>query len=301
MSQTTPQRPLVAIFWMLVTGLCFVMVTALVKYLGARMPATQSAFLRYFIGFLLLTPLFWRLRHVPVDRRLWIQFGARGVMHSLGVILWFFAMPRIPIADLTAINYLAPVYVTLGAALFLGEKLAFRRIAAVVAAVVGAVIVLRPGLREIGPGHWAMLAAALVFGGSYLLAKVTVDKAGPLMVNAMLTLLVTLALAPLPWAVWVPPTWQEIAVLCCVALFATAGHYTMTLAFAAAPVAVTQPVTFLQLIWATLLGVLVFGEALDLWVVVGGGVILGAVTFITWREAQLNRRAMTPPDTATRF
>ena len=89
--------------------------------------------------------------------------------------------------------------------------------------------------------------------------------------------------------------------LCCVALFATAGHYTMTLAFAAAPVAVTQPVTFLQLIWATLLGVLVFGEALDLWVVVGGGVILGAVTFITWREAQLNRRARTPPDTATRF
>lgn len=281
--------------------MCFVMVTALVKFMGERMPAPQSAFLRYLIGLVMLSPLIWRLRTVHIDPTLWIQFGARGILHAVGVLLWFFAMPRIPIADLTAINYLSPVYVTLGAAVFLGERLAIRRIAAVIAAVIGAAIVLRPGLREVGAGHWAMMGTALFFGASYLLAKVTVDKAGPLLVNAMLSLLVTLALAPVAWLVWVPPTWQEIAVLCCVAAFATAGHYTMTLAFAAAPIAVTQPVTFLQLVWATLLGVLVFGEPLDLWVVVGGSVILGAVTFITWREAKLNRRAVTPPDPATRF
>lgn len=301
MTQKAPDRPVVGILWMLLTGMCFVMVTALVKFLGERMPAPQSAFLRYLIGFIMLSPLFWRLRKVHLDRTLWAQFAARGAMHAVGVMLWFFAMPRIPLADLTAINYLSPVYVTLGAALFLGERLAIRRIAAVVAAVVGAVIVLRPGLREVGTGHWAMMGAALVFGGSYLLAKVTVDKVGPLMVNAMLSLLVTLALAPVAWSVWVPPTWQEIAVLCGVAVFATTGHYTMTLAFAAAPITVTQPVTFLQLLWATLLGVLVFGEPLDLWVVVGGSVILASVSFITWREAKLNRRAVTPPDAATRF
>ena len=162
--------PVAGIAWMVVTGLCFVMVTALVKYLGARMPATQSAFLRYFIGFLLLTPLFWRLRHVPVDRRLWIQFGARGVMHSLGVILWFFAMPRIPIADLTAINYLAPVYVTLGAALFLGEKLAFRRIAAVVAATARA-----EGLEVVDCGALPTPALALA---SLAAGKAAVAGAG---------------------------------------------------------------------------------------------------------------------------
>ena len=68
----------------------------------------------------------------------------------------------------------------------------------------------------------------------------------------------------------------------------------MTRAFEAAPLSVTQPVGFLQLLWATLLGWLVFGEGVDVWVVVGGGIILASVSFITWREAQLKRRAVTP-------
>jgi drug/metabolite transporter (DMT)-like permease len=95
------------------------------------------------------------------------------------------------------------------------------------------------------------------------------------------------------------PTWHEITILAGVAFFATAGHYTMTLAFAAAPVTVTQPVTFLQLIWATALGAIMFDEAIDIWVVIGGFVILGSVTFITWREAMLKRQ-ITPLSLATK-
>jgi drug/metabolite transporter (DMT)-like permease len=74
----------------------------------------------------------------------------------------------------------------------------------------------------------------------------------------------------------------------------------MTLAFAAAPLTVTQPVTFLQLVWATALGAVVFAEPNDIWVVLGGAVILGSVTFITWREAMLKRQ-ITPATPATKF
>jgi drug/metabolite transporter (DMT)-like permease len=77
-----------------------------------------------------------------------------------------------------------------------------------------------------------------------------------------------------------------------VAVFATSGHYTMTLAFQAAPVAVTQPVIFLQLVWAVLLGAMVFGEPVDIWVVSGGVVIIAAVSFIAWREAVVKRRRL---------
>ena len=73
----------------------------------------------------------------------------------------------------------------------------------------------------------------------------------------------------------------------------------MTLAFRAAPLAVTQPVTFLQLVWAVLLGALVFGEGVDLFVILGGTVIVGAVSFISWREEVLKRR-ITPPVPATK-
>ncbi|MBE1294981.1 MAG: EamA family transporter [Rhodobacteraceae bacterium] len=285
---------------MLVTGLCFVAVTALVKYLGGRIPPAQSAFLRYLLGLVFLIPMIGALRRATLTPKLWGLFAGRGALHTLGVMLWFFAMTRIPLAEVTAMNYLAPVYVTLGAAVFLGEKLAMRRIAAIAAALIGAVIILRPGFREISPGHIAMLIAAVAFGGSYLLAKFTVDGTNPTVVVAMLSLWVTAGLAPFAIAVWVTPTLAELAILFGVACFATAGHYTMTLAFSAAPVAVTQPVTFLQLIWATLLGAVVFDEAVDIWVVSGGALILGAISFITWREAVLKRRAITPPVPATK-
>lgn len=288
------------IFWMVVTGILFVGVTALVKVLGTRIPAPQAGFLRYAMGLVFFVPMLgplWRLR---LDRQTWLLFGARGLMHTAGVALWFFAMARIPIADVTAMNYLAPIYVTIGAALFLGERLAVRRVLAVGVALLGALIILRPGFREIGPGHLAMIFTALFFGGSYLMAKVVSGRCSAGVVVAMLSITVTLGLAPLAAAVWVSPTGTELALLLAVACLATVGHYTMTLAFRAAPLVVTQPVTFLQLVWAVLLGALVFGEGVDLFVVLGGTVIVAAVSFISWREAVLKRQAITPTASETK-
>jgi len=300
MTTATPHRPLTGIFWMLVTSLLFITVTALVKYMGPRLPAAEAAFLRYGMGLVFLLPSLKAFRDAHLTRRQWSLFGLRGFCHAMGVMLWFFAMTRIPIAEVTAMNYLAPIYVTVGAALFLGEKLATRRIVAVFMGLVGAAIILRPGFREVSEGHLAMLIAAVVFAGSYLLAKVLADEAKPGIVVGMLSIFVTLGLAPMAIPVWITPTWEELGILFLVAVFATSGHYTMTLAFAAAPVTVTQPITFLQLVWATALGALVFAEPIDIWVILGGFVILSSVTFITWREAML-KREITPNSNATKL
>jgi drug/metabolite transporter (DMT)-like permease len=300
MNNSRPQQPVAGILWMLVTGALFVGVTALVKTLGPVIPATQAAFLRYAIGMIFVLPMMRPILRAGLTRRLWGLFTLRGLAHSVGVGLWFYAMARIPIADVTALNYLSPIYVTLGAALFLGEKLALRRVLAVITALVGALIILRPGFREVGDGHLAMLLAAVVFGASYLLAKRLTDQTNAAVVVGMLSIFVTIGLAPVAIANWVTPDLRALGLLTGVALLATAGHYTMTLAFAAAPVTVTQPVTFLQLLWASLLGYFVFDEGLDLWVMVGGMVILSSVTFITWREAVLKRRTRTPVAVATK-
>lgn len=275
---------------MVVTGLLFVGVTALVKYLGTDIPAPQAAFIRYALGLVFLLPMIRPILRADLSAKQWGLFAARGLAHSIGVALWFFAMARIPIADVTAMNYLAPIYVTIGAALFLGERLALRRVLAVVVALIGALIILRPGFREIGSGHFAMLAAAVVFGASYLLAKLLTDQTNAVIVVGMLSFWVTLGLAPMAAHVWVTPDLHTILVLFVVACLATAGHYTMTLAFRSAPLTVTQPVTFLQLVWAVSVGTLFFGEAVDIWVVIGGLVILGSVSFMTWREAMLKRQ-----------
>lgn len=281
------------ILWMLTAGLCFVAVNGIVRWLGPALPAAEGAFIRFVFGLLFTAPAL-----IPALRRgfpagIWPKFLLRGGLHTLAVILWFYAMARITVAEVTAIGYLNPIIVTIGAALFLGERLAARRIAAIAVALVGALIVLRPGMRELAPGHFAQLGAAVCFGLSYLVAKRLSETVPASVVVGMMSLTVTVGLFPLAFAVWVPPTLAQVLWLGLVAVFATAGHYAMTRAFAAAPLTVTQPVTFLQLIWATLLGVLVFHEPADVWVLVGGAVMIGAISYITLRESR--RRIITPP------
>lgn len=287
-------RPLVGMAWMLATGLCFVLVTALVKYVGSDVPPAQSAFLRYILGLGFLVPMIRPILRARLTRGDLALFSLRGVLHSFGVICWFYAMTQIPIAEVTSMNYLNPVYVTVLAVFFLGERMALRRAVAVGLAFVGAVIILRPGFRELSMGHFAMIFTALLFAGGYLVAKIMADRVDASVVVGMLSITVTIGLAPFAFAVWITPTWDQIFWLFLVACFATAGHYTMTLAFAAAPLTVTQPVTFLQLIWATTMGAVFFGESVDPFVIMGGAIIIGSITFITWREAIINRRQITP-------
>jgi len=294
------QNPVLGVFWMLLTGILFVAVTAVVKYVGDGLPAAEAAFLRYLLGLVFLIPMLPAVRAATLTPRIYKVFAFRGVVHSLGVTLWFYAMTRISIAEVTSMNYLNPVYVTIAAAIFLGEKLAFRRILAIIAALIGAMIILRPGFRELNSGHIAMLFAAVLFAGSYLSAKITADEVSPSVVVFMLSVTVTIGLAPMAWAVWVPPTWEQIGWMFVLAILATAGHYTMTLAFACAPLTVTQPVYFLQLVWAVLLGWLAFNEPVDIYVVAGGLLIVAAVSFMTWREHVLKRRATTPAAPATK-
>ena len=282
-------NPLRGVLWMLAAGISFVGVNAIVRYLGTDLPAAQSAFLRFGFGMVILIPaLISVLRTGFAPGLLWLYAG-RGVLHTVAVVLWFYAMARIPLAEVTAIGYLNPVLVTLGAALFFGERLTRDRLLAFGVALVGALIILRPGLREVTDGHLAQVAAAVFFAGSYLFGKELSGRASAAAVVAMLSGVVTLGLLPFAIWVWVPVTWTQLGWLAVVAAFATSGHYCMTQAFQAAPMAVTQPVTFLQLLWATLLGTLLFGESLDVYVLIGGAVIIAAISFVTLREARGRR------------
>jgi drug/metabolite transporter (DMT)-like permease len=297
----TNRRDMIGIGWMLVTGLCFVAVNTIVHALDGALPAAEAAFIRFLIGLAFLMPVLWPALRRGFPARVWGMFVIRGALHVIAVIAWFYAMSRITVAEVTAIGFLNPIIVTICAALFLGEKLAARRMAAIAVALLGALIVLRPGLRPLDPGHLSQVLAAVGFGGSYVVAKQLSDRVPAAVVVAMMSLVVSVGLAPLAWAQWVTPTVTQVAWLGLVAFFATAGHYAMTRAFAAAPLTVTQPVTFVQLIWASLVGVFVFSEQMDGWVILGGGLMIGAISYITWREARLRTRTKTPVVSATKI
>lgn len=274
---------------MLATTLAFVGVNGIVRHLGTELPAAQSAFIRFAFGLVFLAPALWSLRGLRLPGGIWPLFLWRGALHVAAVIFWFWAMARVPVAEMAAIGFLNPVVVLVIAGLLLGEGLGRGRVVSVLVALVGALIVLRPGLREVTAGHLSQLVATLCFAASYIFAKRLSGMAPASVIVGVLSVTVAVGLAPIALWVWEPVTGVQLLWLAMVAGLATLGHYTMTRAFRAAPLAVTQPVTFLQILWATLLGALVFGEAVDGFVILGGALIVGAVSLNTWAEARKGR------------
>lgn len=303
MSKPIAQQNRVAagIGWMLLTTFLFLGVTGIVRHVGSDLPNIEAAFLRYVFGLVLVLPAARALWRTPLSKRQWGLYSARGFLHGIGVMLWFYAMARIPIAEVTAIGYISPIFVTIGAAIFLGERLQWRRIGAVVAAFVGALIILRPGFQDLNSGQLAQLTAAPLFAASLLLAKRFTDNASSWFIVFMLSATCTLTLLPGAIAQWRDPTWTELGWMALTAVFATVGHYTMTQAFRCAPITVTQPIGFLQLVWATILGMVVFAEPLDPFVLAGGAVIVASATYISHREARVALRQTTPPAAATKL
>lgn len=270
-------------------GLSFVGVNGIVRYLGTELPAAQSAFIRFGFGLLFLLPALWAMRGMRFGPGVGQMFLGRGALHVVAVIMWFYAMARVPVAEMAAIAFLGPVMVLVIGGLLLGEGLGARRVAAVLVAVVGGLIVLRPGVRELSLGHLSQLGATIFFAMSYIIAKRLSREASASSIVAVLSVTVTVGLLPLAVAQWQPVRWEQCAWLAAVAALATLGHYAMAKAFRAAPLAVTQPVTFLQLIWAALLGLLAFGEPVEPWVLAGGALIILAISVNTWAEARRER------------
>ena len=281
---------IVGIMWMVLTTILFVAVTATVRYLEGEVPAPQAAFLRYAIGTMLLIPSLISLIKVKPNKSLMNKFLLRGLVHSFGVTLWFYAMSVMPVAEVTAIGFLTYIFVSIGACLFLKEKLHKHRITAIIISFIGALIILRPGFKVIESGQFAMLMATIVFTASYLIAKIVSKERTSAEIVAMLSVFTTIFLIPSAIYSWEPISLKALLILAFTALIATIGHITMTQAIKAAPMVVTQPILFLQLVWASMIGFFLFDEQFDLYVIIGGTVIMICVCYVSYREHVLGKK-----------
>ena len=275
---------------MVVTTILFVGVTATVRYLEGEVPAPQAAFLRYAIGTLLLTPSLISLAKFRPEKPLLQKFVLRGLVHSIGVTLWFYAMSVMPVAEVTAIGFLTYIFVSIGACIFLKERLHKHRLAAILFSFVGAIIILRPGFKIIENGQIGMLMATVVFTVSYLIAKLVSKERSSSEIVAMLSIFTTIFLIPTAIYSWEPLSLKAILILTFTALIATLGHITMTKAIKAAPMVVTQPILFLQLVWASIVGLFIFSEKFDPFVILGGTIIMICVCYVSYREHKLGKK-----------
>ena len=273
---------------MIAAGLNFMIFVAIARYLGNTLHPIQTAFIRYALGLVVLAPLFLRQGLTLFKTTQLSRHALRGVMHGVGVMLWFYAVARLPITEVTALSFTAPIFVVIGALLFLGEPLSLPRVIAVLCGFIGVLVILRPGLVPIGLGALAMLVSAPLFATSKLLMKVLLkhDTIGTVVVQLSIFATLTM-LIPTLW-VWQTPTALEMALLCGTAVFATVSHLCMARGLQLIDVTVAQPAEFLQLVWSTLLGVFVFSEHPSAWVWLGAGIIVGSASYIARYERRIH-------------
>lgn len=278
-------RNVQGMFWIVTSGLIFSCFMALVRYVGTTMDPIQTSFLRYGLGLVFLAPFFVRVTASDLRAMQWKLHLLRGLLHGTGVMLWFYAMSRIPLAEVTAIGFTAPVFATVGAALFLGERIRLPRITAVAVGLMGAMLIVRPGFADVDPGAVAMLIAAPIFACSDLVAKaLTRKETGPAVV-AYLSVIVTLVTMGPALAVWKWPTPEEWALVFCIAGLATVGHLAMTQGFKVGEISAIAPARYIQLLWSALIGFALFSEVPEIWTWVGAAIIVAAALFIARREA----------------
>ena len=275
---------------MVVTTLLFAIVTGIVRYIGSDIPAPVAAFVRYIISTIFFIPLIVKMFFLERNKSNKRVYWARGLAHGFGVILWFFAMARIPVSEVTAIGYITPIFVSIAAFIFLKETFSISIIGALAICMIGMVIIIRPTTSGIAVGQLSMVIATLFFAASYILAKKLSSTESTLEILVALNFIVTVTLAPFAIAFWVTPSIQEVLFLSIVALFATAGHFTMTMALKLAPITITQPISYVQIVWASCIGFIFFGETIGFWFSVGATLIILSSLYVTYTSSSRKKK-----------
>uniref|UniRef100_UPI0040485785 DMT family transporter n=1 Tax=Yoonia sp. TaxID=2212373 RepID=UPI0040485785 len=266
-----------------------------IKILGATYSPIQIVFFSVLLSFPLATVMLMRdnTAGTLIPRHPW-WMALRTVAAVATGVSAFYAFTVLPLAQVYAILFAAPLMITVLAIPVLGEKVRLRRWAAVLVGLFGVLVVLRPGSTDLTLGHVAALVAAL--GGS--IASIVVRKIGAderpvvmLLYPMMTNFVVMAALLPL---VYVPMPIEHLGLLGVVAVFAWIASRMIITAYQTGEAAIIAPMQYSQIIWATAYGAFFFGESIDMTTAVGAGIIIVSGMYIVLRESRAGASENTP-------
>jgi drug/metabolite transporter (DMT)-like permease len=280
-NETSPVR---GILWMLAATSIFVGLDTVAKYLSQTYPVPQVLWARYIFHMVLI--VLFLGRRLPLTlrtARLGLQL-LRSVFLLTATGFFFTAISFVPLADATAIMFVAPILVTALSMPLLREYVGPRRWASVFVGFLGALIIIRPGTEAMDPAALFALGAA----GAYGLYQIATRRLSgsdtaytTLFYSGSVGALATSLFVPL---FWVPPSPEDWAIMASLGLFGGLGHFALIRALEAAPIATVTPFNYASLLWATLLGFVVFDDLPDVWTALGAAIIAGSGLYIVYRE-----------------
>ncbi len=282
--------PIRGALWMMSAGLMLTIMSALMRNLSADLHPFQIAFFRSLFGFLFMVPwLFGSGLAVLQTKRFGLHL-TRGMIAFVGLLMWTSALALIPVAEVTAFSFTAPLFATFGSALILREVVRARRWIAVGLGFVGMLIMLRPGFSDLQPGSLLAVSTAVCIAASMLIVKRLSATEKPGAVVAYMALFLTLFTAVPALFVWQGFDWVVFGKCVAMGAFGTVGHLCMVRAFAASDASAVAPFDYARLPFAALVGFILFAETPDIWTWIGSAVIATSAIYIAQREAASRKK-----------
>ncbi len=269
--------------WMTASALCYAASAAIVRHLSADMPTFEIVFLRNLFGLVFMLPWVMGVGSAAFRTRRFGRHALRGFGSAINISCQFGALAFIPIADLAAITFLQPIFGSIIAVVVLGEVANGRRWSAVAAGFIGAILIVRPGFETIDVGVLLAVASALAGAIVSIMIKDLVRTESPDTIAVYLFVFQTAIMLVPAILVWRTPTWEELAWLAVLGQVGVWLQRAFNRSMAAADATVALPFNFTRLIWAALLGWVLFAELPDVWTWIGGAVIFAASVFIARR------------------
>jgi drug/metabolite transporter (DMT)-like permease len=274
-------------FWLVTGGFIFTVTSAMIRLLSTQIESVQTAFFRAVISLVILLPIIAAGKVKPWQSKRIAGHFWRTFMGTLSMVLGFYAVAMLPLADATAIAFSQPLFSVVVAALIAGEKVRWRRWTATIVGFLGVLVMVRPGEGSLQAGALVALANAATVALSILLVKRLSDSETPLMILTQFAIFSTILL--LPPALWVwrwPDAWGWVLAVG-VALTATVGQYFWVQAFKAGEMSAVAPFEYLRLPFAAFVGWLLWDEIPVIWTYVGAAIVIASALYIAHREHQL--------------
>jgi len=267
--------PTKAVLLIVGSVLCFTLLDTIVKHLAPRYPIPLLVWAR--LTFQAVAMVLWLGPTMKLDLLRTPRVGmqlARGILIVASSFLFMSALKYLPLAEATAISYSSPVLVVLMAVLFLDEQMSGPRIAFVVAGISGMLMIVRPGADIFHGATLLALSAACLYATYQILTRKVAaeDSRVTLFYPGLVGAVVMTAILPFVDIKTEMP-FTDIALVCAAGLLGTLGHFLFILAFQRGPASALIPFTYMQLVWATLIGWFVFQDFPDGWALMGMAVI----------------------------
>lgn len=280
------------ILFMLLTMAMFVSMDTLAKYLTATYAVPQVVWARYAFHMLVLT-IYLRGRILPTLRTRVLKLQ---LLRSLAMVIttavFFLGLHYVPLATASAIMFVGPLVVTALSMPLLGEHVGPRRWVGVMIGFAGALVIIRPGTAVFELAALLPLGAACGYALYQIMTRMVARTGEPPMTSLVYTALLgavfTSIFAPF---FWTAPDLEGWLLMAAMGLFGGLGHFTLIKAFEAAPAPVITPFGYTSIVWATILGLVVFGDLPDLATFAGAGLIIASGLYVFHRERQAEQRA----------